>query len=498
MDFAEFIKTLEMWPLPALLADIKTGQIKGVNDLAAQYGFGCNGSLLDHFDKGVFESWKDSEILCDVQTQLQINSNIWLALAALRHVHIDGDEGILIVFTAIKDFGVHDENTIVAGLCDIYASGQKNAMMAFLQASAINLGAFCAAVYEKRKERYIIREEWRSRRTVCVSMLGADFEKHPEQEVERIRQIKRAADAEFVPYSKVYGTQGVLVYFFDNPVEAWVRERINRFARLLRVLSPDIPRHGNSAVVRQGLDTLQQGIAIWDKATKRMIYKNKAYHSVFGGRIPFQEGRNGVEPTVYTTTAGRHYSITHTAGRLGAQRFITTCVTDVTRYKLAEQKLAMTAKTDPLTGLYNRRAGLDILQELYTRSREANRMLTVGFADIDGLKQINDTYGHGTGDAMIRSVAEVLKKHVGTLGTVCRLGGDEFVLVLPEVNKVQALLMAEKIKNAVSRCFVGSSRGITISFGFKQAEYVQSETAASLISVADADMYRDKRDKSAE
>jgi diguanylate cyclase (GGDEF)-like protein len=183
---------------------------------------------------------------------------------------------------------------------------------------------------------------------------------------------------------------------------------------------------------------------------------------------------------------------------MGGHRFITTFVADVTRYKLAEQKLAMTAKTDSLTGLYNRRAGLDILQEVYTQSRKTNKLLTVGFADIDGLKQINDTYGHGTGDAMIKSVAEVLKKSVGKVGTVCRLGGDEFVMVLPEINKVQALLMAEQIKKAVSRCFVGGSRGITISFGFKQADYTQSETAASLVSVADSDMYRDKRDKSAE
>ena len=185
--------------------------------------------------------------------------------------------------------------------------------------------------------------------------------------------------------------------------------------------------------------------------------------------MTFKEDRRGIWPTTHSDERGRDYSLTHAIGRLGAQRIVTTLVTDVTRYKLAEQKLAMTAKTDPLTGLYNRRAGLEILEEVYTRSRKTGTPLTVGFADIDGLKAINDTYGHGAGDAMIRSVAEVLKKHVGKEGTVCRLGGDEFVLILPGVNQVQALVMAAQIKNGVSRCFVGGSRGISISFGFKQA-----------------------------
>ena len=99
---------------------------------------------------------------------------------------------------------------------------------------------------------------------------------------------------------------------------------------------------------------------------------------------------------------------------------------------------------------------------------------------------------------MIRSVADVLKKHVGPGGTVYRLGGDEFVLILPDVNQVQAALIAEQIKSGIKRCFAGSTHSISISFGFKQAEYTPEETAALLINVADMDMYRDKRNKSAD
>jgi diguanylate cyclase (GGDEF)-like protein len=80
----------------------------------------------------------------------------------------------------------------------------------------------------------------------------------------------------------------------------------------------------------------------------------------------------------------------------------------------------MMAKTDPLTGLYNRRAGLEILEEAYVKGTQAENPLTVGFADIDGLKAVNDTFGHGAGDSMIRSVADMLKKHAGRDAAACR------------------------------------------------------------------------------
>jgi diguanylate cyclase (GGDEF)-like protein len=106
--------------------------------------------------------------------------------------------------------------------------------------------------------------------------------------------------------------------------------------------------------------------------------------------------------------------------------------------------------------------------------------LTVCFADIDGLKHINDTWGHGAGDAMIQSVAAVLKKYVTQPGKVCRLGGDEFLLILPEQTAAQASLLASQISREAARNVVGGSDGITMSFGFKQAEFVAGDTAETL------------------
>jgi diguanylate cyclase (GGDEF)-like protein len=500
MDMTKLFDAFNIWPVPAILADTRSGHITTVNHMAAQMELDNKLTLAEIFvQRNDVHTWLAVESTPENhQANISVNERMWTITAAVRRIDMDGQDMQLIVITSMKEPGESDDNNTISTLCEIYANNQRNALRAFLQASAIDVGAFSAAVYEKRKERYIIRDEWRSRRTVSVSILSADFDAHPEQEMARIGQIKRATGLGYAHFIKSYGTQSVLIYFFDRPVETVIQPRIEKFARLLRALSPDTPRHGSTAIMKQGFDSLQQGIAIWDKSTKKLIYENKAYHALFGSSVPFAEDRRGIGPTTHADAIGRYYSLTHTITRLGSQRLVTTHAVDVTRYMLTEQKLAMTAKTDPLTGLYNRRAGLEMLEDLYSQSRKAERPLTVGFADIDGLKMINDTYGHGTGDAMIRSAADVLKKHVGKEGIVCRLGGDEFVLILPGINQMQAMLMAEQIKNGVARCFVGGTRGISISFGFKQAEYSKEETAASLVSVADSDMYRDKRDKSAD
>jgi diguanylate cyclase (GGDEF)-like protein len=163
----------------------------------------------------------------------------------------------------------------------------------------------------------------------------------------------------------------------------------------------------------------------------------------------------------------------------------------------AETKLDMMAKTDALTGLLNRRAGLEYLETAYAECKQKNLPLTVCFADIDGLKSINDTYGHGAGDTMIKSASDVLKRYADKNGEVCRLGGDEFVLILPYTNKEQALLISAQIDRDIKRCLVSGAKGISMSFGFKEAEYTAGETSDALINVADQDMYREKRNKSA-
>lgn len=114
----------------------------------------------------------------------------------------------------------------------------------------------------------------------------------------------------------------------------------------------------------------------------------------------------------------------------------------------ALENLRQVANTDPLTGLFNRRA-MD--QELHAQwMRQGNPPLSVLMLDIDHFKRINDTYGHPNGDKVIREVAETLRRCLRAEDTAFRYGGEEFMVLLPNTPLEGALNVAESIRDRVA------------------------------------------------
>ena len=109
------------------------------------------------------------------------------------------------------------------------------------------------------------------------------------------------------------------------------------------------------------------------------------------------------------------------------------------------------SKTDPLTGLLNRRAMEEKLQEELRRARRYRHPLSVIMADIDHFKLFNDTHGHPEGDLVLRKVAEVLVAKARDSDFIARYGGEEFLIILPETFKPHALVVAERIRGAVAQ-----------------------------------------------
>lgn len=487
-----------LFPLPVLIVSSKNGRILDVNSPAEKLGFRRQDSFFDMLaDRTVLLPFvKKSAEPLHGKCMLTVNGRICHASIDAALTELGGQAVYLIAVTNLTPAARLDEKELVAQLCGAYAGGDTKA---FLRIAARGTGAFCAALYEKRDGRYRLADEWREQRSVSVPLLSADAEKDWKREERRLCGVKRAADALSAPYQKAHGTKGLAVCFFAELPGPGQRDKLGTLAGVYALLSPDSPENGLAAV-RRGLDAISQGFAVWDADTKELLYENRAFRESFGsgsaGLLLARLGAAAEKAGVFEAGhAGRSLSVVQAKTRLGRRALMATAVSDVTRYKKAEDRLEMLAKTDMLTGLNNRRAGLEIFDAAYVRCRKEKKPITVCFADIDGLKRVNDTYGHGVGDNMIRAVAALLKKHADGQGEVCRLGGDEFLIILPGATKAQAMLLCSRIEQAIEKTFVSPQSRITMSFGFKEAEYDTNESVLTLISVADAEMYMRKREK---
>ena len=151
---------------------------------------------------------------------------------------------------------------------------------------------------------------------------------------------------------------------------------------------------------------------------------------------------------------------------------------------------------DPLTDLANRKRFDQALETSIAESRKTDRPMTLLMTDIDHFKKFNDTFGHQTGDQVLRLVASILRQNVKGRDIACRYGGEEFAVILPRTNLNQATIVAEHIRKAILgkelvKRSTGESLGrITVSIGI--AALSPKDDASSLIERADQCLYAAK------
>jgi len=169
-------------------------------------------------------------------------------------------------------------------------------------------------------------------------------------------------------------------------------------------------------------------------------------------------------------------------------------VEDVTRQRELEDHLRRQAASDSLTGLANYRRLVDVLDSEIKRSKRTNREFAVLFFDLDGLKGINDRYGHMIGSQALCRLADALCSCCRDIDMPARFGGDEFAVVLPETNAEAASLVARRICESVA----DDDKGPRLSVSFGIAVYPQNgNSIESLLSQADSALYSMKRQRSA-
>lgn len=113
------------------------------------------------------------------------------------------------------------------------------------------------------------------------------------------------------------------------------------------------------------------------------------------------------------------------------------------------QMLSKRAQIDGLTGLWNRAFFDKRMAEELTRSQRYGHPMSLAMVDLDFFKQVNDTYGHPVGDAVLQGVARILRRETRESDLVCRFGGEEFAIVMPETNPQAAVTLSERIRIAV-------------------------------------------------
>jgi diguanylate cyclase (GGDEF)-like protein len=236
----------------------------------------------------------------------------------------------------------------------------------------------------------------------------------------------------------------------------------------------------------------------------RYVEGNAALAKVFGvksviGLAPRELGTTGDEAEVLirqVLRTGRPITIGARTARVSYYRVLASggeplgiCVVAIAEtagdLHLAELKLE--AETDGLTGLVNHRVFQERLRLEVTRAHRHKRPLSLAMIDIDGFKQLNDTFGHQLGDDVLETVGRHLAAALRTTDTAARIGGDEFALLLPETGADAAVIVAERAHDQIRRDTHDSATGVTISIGICDMQYAHD--ADELLRFADGALY---------
>ncbi|MBL4659514.1 MAG: diguanylate cyclase [Alcanivoracaceae bacterium] len=180
--------------------------------------------------------------------------------------------------------------------------------------------------------------------------------------------------------------------------------------------------------------------------------------------------------------------------RVGTNVEMTAVIRDISEKSRLINELSKAATFDSLTGLINRRHGLEFIERNVNQCNRLNHTCSIVMLDIDHFKAINDNYGHFAGDQVLLNFCNTLKNSLREIDMVCRWGGEEFVVMLSETSTEDAKKWAErtrlKIANQITELESGQSVSVTVSSGISSLNEGQSTN--ELISLADKALYHSK------
>jgi diguanylate cyclase (GGDEF)-like protein len=206
------------------------------------------------------------------------------------------------------------------------------------------------------------------------------------------------------------------------------------------------------------------------------------------GEIEGRQMGNGRTNWTLTTKLPLHDESGNVIGLVGITR-------EINEMRQTEAALQHLVTHDTLTDLPNRFLMVDRLNQLLFRARRSSAVFAVLFMDIDGFKDVNDSYGHEFGDLLLRAFAQRLAKSVRQSDTVARIGGDEFVIILDPAQQIRADTVALKVLHLLAKPLTLEKHRIEVTVSIGISFYPENGAdTETLLRAADYAMYLAKRE----
>lgn len=163
---------------------------------------------------------------------------------------------------------------------------------------------------------------------------------------------------------------------------------------------------------------------------------------------------------------------------------------DITERIEMEEQLKQLATIDSLTGIYNRRKISTEIDTEIVRAKRYADPFAIAMFDLDYFKEVNDTYGHETGDYVLKKISRLISQYIREGDSFGRWGGEEFMLLFPNLSQEKAMLTAQKLRELVANCSFNEVSEVTISFGV--STYRKDESRKALLKRVDDALYEAK------
>jgi len=270
---------------------------------------------------------------------------------------------------------------------------------------------------------------------------------------------------------------GILVVDANNRIKTWNR----RFLEIWDIPAAVMDAGDGEAALQAVLEQLEDPDSFVQRVKELYALLDEEEQGV---RIRMKDGR-----VLERYSRGLHGPGDDYWGRIWFYR-------DVTELQRMTEELLYLSKTDPLTGVANRREFMAMLAEEHGRARRYGHDLSVLMLDLDHFKQVNDRYGHATGDTVLKEFVRIIRPEIRSSDCFARMGGEEFAILLPESGLPAARQLANRICRAVAALTIASPQGpfgVTVSIGVATlgANDVSTE---HLINRADRCLYAAKSD----